>query len=60
MAKKHGIKIGGQYVRSDNALVKNRHCCKTFDKPEDALEHVRKNYPISFSEFNFLIFQVER
>lgn len=58
MAKKHGLKIRGQYLRSDNALVKTKHCCKTFETPEDALSHVRQNYPIAFVDGLFLIFEV--
>ena len=59
MATKQGIKIRGQYVRSDNALVKHKHCCKTFETPEDALKHIKDNYPIAFGDGLFLIFPVE-
>jgi len=58
--KKYGLKIYGQYLRADSALVKNKSpSLMCFDNPELALTHVRKLWPICFESSMFLIFEIK-
>lgn len=58
--KKYGLKIYGQYLRNDSALVKNKSpALMAFDEPSDALSHVSKLWPICFASSMFLIFEIK-